>query len=257
MVRLDAMHHTVRKYLGGGLSFIPLEDEKPRRILDVGCGSGAWAIQAALEFPQAEIIALDKTPLPARTLPENLHFTLANLQDPLPFENQTFDVVHARLVLCHVTNAREVLSRVAQLVKPGGLLLLEDSDVKNLSETGQPASLRACMSNMIAAWGRRGADLEVGSKLKEFVEETGRFEEVRIKKALCAFGAQNPDASETERELGREFQDSWTRSLPAMAMMPAASGLTEELVNEHLRELEEFGSSGCFGLYFCVARRSQ
>lgn len=80
------------------------------------------AIQAALEFPEAEVVATDLNPLPnryeasgvfkrngtmtdphsRRSLPRNVRFLEVDVTNPLPFEEGSFDVVHARLVLMHV-----------------------------------------------------------------------------------------------------------------------------------------------------------
>ncbi|KAF7374725.1 Methyltransferase str3 [Mycena sanguinolenta] len=47
--RLDTMHNTIA-----------------RKIIELGCGSGAWAIQAAKQFPDAQVVAVDQSPLPDR-----------------------------------------------------------------------------------------------------------------------------------------------------------------------------------------------
>ncbi|AJC53589.1 class I SAM-dependent methyltransferase [Streptomyces sp. 769] len=47
-------------------------------------------------------------------------------RDPLP--EGEFDLVHARLVLLHLPQREEVLSRLVKALRPGGCLLLEDFD---------------------------------------------------------------------------------------------------------------------------------
>jgi 2-polyprenyl-3-methyl-5-hydroxy-6-metoxy-1,4-benzoquinol methylase len=46
--------------------------------------------------------------------------------DPLPA--QTFDLIHARLVLIHVPERQEALQRMVTALKPGGWLVVEDFD---------------------------------------------------------------------------------------------------------------------------------
>ncbi|KAJ7130719.1 S-adenosyl-L-methionine-dependent methyltransferase, partial [Mycena filopes] len=113
MRRLDDLNAAFTQYAGGRLSMAPIAGN-PQKIIDLGCGRGAWAIQAALEFPEAQVVATDMSPLPPRLseTPENIHFVLADLTKEWEFELGTFDIVHARLVLIHVPNPEQVIARV-------------------------------------------------------------------------------------------------------------------------------------------------
>ena len=51
----------VRLTMGGKLFFAPIGD-KPGRILDIGTGTGIWAIDVGDELPGAEIIGKDLSP---------------------------------------------------------------------------------------------------------------------------------------------------------------------------------------------------
>src|SRR5262245_32391410 len=53
---LDFQHYLVRRILGGNHQ-APLQH--PQRILDVGCGTGRWAVEMAAEFPGVRVIGLD------------------------------------------------------------------------------------------------------------------------------------------------------------------------------------------------------
>lgn len=55
--RLDLMHHVFRLSLCGSLCLTQLDN--PLKVLDVGTGTGIWAIQFADEFPSAEVIGTD------------------------------------------------------------------------------------------------------------------------------------------------------------------------------------------------------
>src|SRR5437016_14508753 len=49
--RLDLLHHVFRLELGGSLYLSPItERSTPTRILDVGTGTGIWAMEIADEF---------------------------------------------------------------------------------------------------------------------------------------------------------------------------------------------------------------
>ena len=60
--RLDFQHYMLR-YALQGLYAAPLKN--PTTILDVGTGTGRWAMDMAQTFPHAKVIGLDVNPPPA------------------------------------------------------------------------------------------------------------------------------------------------------------------------------------------------
>ncbi|MFF4219409.1 methyltransferase domain-containing protein [Streptomyces nondiastaticus] len=96
--------------------------------------------------------------------------------EPPPGE---FDLVHARLVLIHVTDRAEALRRMVQALRPGGRLLLEDADPELQplpcpDESGPEQQLanrlRAGFRTLMAG---RGADLAYGRTLPRLLREAG------------------------------------------------------------------------------------
>ncbi|KKY22191.1 putative methyltransferase type 11 [Diplodia seriata] len=60
--RLDMVHHMQMLAKGRKLFLAPLS-APPKRILDVGTGTGIWAIEAGDAYPDAEIIGNDLSPI--------------------------------------------------------------------------------------------------------------------------------------------------------------------------------------------------
>ncbi|MEV6010974.1 methyltransferase domain-containing protein [Streptomyces sp. NPDC051976] len=90
-----------------------------------------------------------------------------------------FDLVHARLVLVHVTDRAEALRRMVQALRPGGWLLLEDADPalqpllcpdESGPEQRLANRLRTGFRTLMAA---RGADLGYGRTLPRVLREAG------------------------------------------------------------------------------------
>lgn len=59
--RLDLTHHVITLLLGGELFLAPLD--QPRRVLDIGTGTGLWAIEMADRFPRALVVGTDLSPI--------------------------------------------------------------------------------------------------------------------------------------------------------------------------------------------------
>lgn len=52
--RMDMMHHLFTLIINGELHVAPI-GENPQRILDLGTGTGIWAIEMADMYPSAEV----------------------------------------------------------------------------------------------------------------------------------------------------------------------------------------------------------
>jgi ubiquinone/menaquinone biosynthesis C-methylase UbiE len=97
------------------------------RCLEIGCGAGGIARWLAEQVGETgQVVATD---LDTRFLEEqkDLEVRTHNIvTDPL--EENAFDLIHARAVLEHIPARVEVLKRLANALKPGGWLLIEDVD---------------------------------------------------------------------------------------------------------------------------------
>lgn len=57
--RLDVTHEALLLASGGKLYQAPLAGKKIEQVLDLGTGTGIWAIDFAQEFPQAQVLGTD------------------------------------------------------------------------------------------------------------------------------------------------------------------------------------------------------
>lgn len=54
----------------------------PRKVLDIGTGTGTWAIDMGDEFPEAEIIGTDLSPVQPDLVPPNVRFFVEDSSVP-------------------------------------------------------------------------------------------------------------------------------------------------------------------------------
>ncbi|KAL5520582.1 hypothetical protein ACEPAG_5799 [Sanghuangporus baumii] len=253
--RLDSVHEAFSEYFGGRLSFAPLEDETPKAILEMGCGGGAWAIDAAKRFPESTVCAVDANPLPARELPQNVHFQKLDLRDPFPFEDASFDVVHTRLVLFHIPNAEQVLKRAYKLIKPSGWLIIEEPDETDSADGGRGLGAH---SDLVAKFHdimrSHGAEPCIGRELQGMLESSGCFSEVNIKKVempLCGQPGESPSAT----SLGMAWRQSHLDIAGSLPARFSSQGITEDMV-QRFREAVADPSRALLGcVYFAWAKR--
>lgn len=96
---------------------------------EIGAGSGSIATWLCERVATNGLVLA--TDLDTRFLGQLVHRNMRVrrhnvVSDPLP--EQTFDLVHVRLVLVHLPKREEVLDRIIAALKPGGWLLAEEFD---------------------------------------------------------------------------------------------------------------------------------
>ncbi|ORZ17032.1 S-adenosyl-L-methionine-dependent methyltransferase [Absidia repens] len=112
---------------------------KHGRILDVGCGSGAWCIDMALKYPHLEVIGIDYEDwFPDETsIPANCQLVHGNILNGLRFDYDlhSFDFIHIRLMSLVLTSRQYELATQYcwKLLKPGATLELLEVDHKMCS----------------------------------------------------------------------------------------------------------------------------
>jgi ubiquinone/menaquinone biosynthesis C-methylase UbiE len=125
-------------------------------VLDVGCGTGTLALEAARRVgrvgrvagvdPGKEQIARARAKAARRSAP--IEFQIGVIEQ-LPLPDQTFDVVLSTLMMHHLSAPlkRQGLAEIARVLKPGGRLVI--ADFKHRKErAGQAARFHAGGSSM-------------------------------------------------------------------------------------------------------------
>ncbi|KAJ4486947.1 S-adenosyl-L-methionine-dependent methyltransferase [Lentinula lateritia] len=236
--RLDDMHHGIARYLKR-LTYAPLNN--PTRILELGSGTGAWSVEAAETFPSAEVVAADMSPLPETlNVPPNLTFKQMNFLDPFAFHPGSFDVVHMRFVMIHLPNPDVYIHRLASLLRPGGWLLLEDVN-HTLLDANRPVGpgVQALYRGYREYMHKQGVDPQVGAQLKNMLERSKEFSEVKEVVIPCYM---NPRSTEDPalQDLGEILKYSIDGVyVGIMEKVGPAGGITPEILRGWRREVND------------------
>ncbi|KAL1970966.1 hypothetical protein VTN77DRAFT_2800 [Rasamsonia byssochlamydoides] len=116
--RMDLVHHIYLLLLGGELFLSPI-DEKPQRVLDLGTGTGIWAIQFADEYPSAQVIGNDLSPIQPPWVPPNCVFEIDDFENDWLYQTK-FDFIHGRELEGCVANEDRLFSQAFEHLKSGG-----------------------------------------------------------------------------------------------------------------------------------------
>ncbi|KAK4225855.1 S-adenosyl-L-methionine-dependent methyltransferase [Podospora fimiseda] len=135
----DIIHHTLTLLLEGKLYRAPLKTKKLRRVLDVGTGTGSWAIDFADENPEVEVIGTDLSPIQPDWVPPNVRFEMEDMTSDWTFKPNTFDYVHMRYLFGSIPDWDFIFEQAYRALKPGGWIETFDADAGLFSEDGSVA----------------------------------------------------------------------------------------------------------------------
>jgi SAM-dependent methyltransferase len=127
--RQDLLHHVRNLVLNGALFRAPV-GENIQRALDIGTGTGIWAIDFADTFPTAEVIGTDLSPIQPSWVPPNLRFLVDDAELPWLYSAaRPFDFIHARDLGGAIANWPRLLRQAYGHLRPGGWVELQEFEV--------------------------------------------------------------------------------------------------------------------------------
>ncbi|MUL36896.1 class I SAM-dependent methyltransferase [Gloeocapsopsis dulcis] len=148
------------------------------QCLEVGAGAGSIAHwMAAVVGQNGKVTAIDvDTRFLANIKLSNVEVTEADVRY-FEVKNASFDLVHARYVLIHLPDFQVALSRMIDLLKPGGWLVLEEPDFSAARAIAGKET--ACQSvnrvnrAILQMFAHRGIDYALGVKLPAICQKLG------------------------------------------------------------------------------------
>jgi precorrin-6B methylase 2 len=154
--------------------------------LDVGCGGGDVSVELArLVAPNGRVVAIDLDEVKidiargeaAAQQISNVDFQVANLDNCVLGEE--FDVAHARFVLSHLRNPKEVLTKIRTALKPGGVVVVADTNFHGLFSQPESPAVQRYVKLYTETLKRRNGDADIGLRLPELLSRAG-FENIHL-----------------------------------------------------------------------------
>ncbi|RFU75650.1 hypothetical protein TARUN_6585 [Trichoderma arundinaceum] len=126
-LRLTLLHQVFLHILDGELTLAPLE-EPPTHVLDVGTGTGEWAIRMAEMYPECEVVGTDISAIAeTESVPVNVFFEIEDAEDwDRPPDH--YDMVHMRWLSGSFRDWCFIYDCAYYSLKPGGWIEVLDFD---------------------------------------------------------------------------------------------------------------------------------
>ncbi|KAG7050568.1 methyltransferase domain-containing protein [Colletotrichum scovillei] len=234
--RMDMQHHICLITLGGRLGLAPpcQPGVKVGRVLDVGTGTGIWAIQFGDDHPEAEA---SSNPDIVAT---NVKFEIDDIDEEWTY-TIPFDYIHSRFMSSSIADWKAYLTKCFNHIQPGGYLELQEPEMEFQSDDGTfPADCPlAKYGNLLkeaaAIFGREYVSV---SSLKTLMVDVG-FKDVTLSRYKWPINTWPKDPS--FKELGAWGFENSNAGLEAISIAPLtrAHKWTREEVNVFLAEVRK------------------
>lgn len=228
--RMDLQYHALRLAYGDKLFFAPIRDN-PTHILDIGTGTGIWAIDTGEAYPDTQVVGTDLSPIQPPWVPPNVKFEVDDAEMEWTFPEDHFDLVHTRIMNAFLQNWSRFFEQSFKHLKPGGWVECQELSVDVKSDDGslsEDSYIRKWCLNEEEAWKKIGLSVVLtGEQLQSWMENAG-FVNVTIRTFKIPIGQWPADPILRE-----------TGAFQLVAMLEGLQGLTIAPWVRHLGWAEE------------------
>lgn len=195
----------------------------PRRILDLGCGTGSTTLLLKQAFPQAQVIGLDLSPYmlvmaehKARTAGLEIQWCHGNAQ-AAGFPDASFELVTASLLFHETppTVSQSILREAFRLLAAGGEVLILDGNQKTLcqadwlTEIFEEPYIKEYAAGSVDAW--------MGAAGFEAVQTQDLWWIHQVTKGIKPIPAENSTTAAQQVSARSNLEDFGSQGIPAPA----------------------------------------
>ncbi|KAF2454650.1 putative methyltransferase [Lineolata rhizophorae] len=255
--RLDLQHHLFLMTTDFKLSLAPVSPDA-RYALDVGTGTGIWAVDFAQEHPNCQVIGVDLSPSQTDFVPVNCQFEVDDVEEPWTWSHK-FDYIHCRMMNASFKDWRKFFRQCFDNMTPGGWLEMQDTDfpVHCDDHTLEGTALQKWGELLASALNSIGLDLPT-SKYKQIMLDAGFVDVTEVK---LVWPQNTWPADSRLKELGRWNMANSLDGLQgySMALMTRVLGMStaevELLLMDVRKDMKNKKIHAYWPIYFVYGRK--
>lgn len=239
--RLDLQHHLFLLTLDGKLALAPIEEMIGgiHNVLDIGTGTGIWAIDFAITFPSADVIGTDLSPIQPVFVPPNCRFEVDDAEDEWVYSHK-FDYIHGRMLCSSFNSHVKVFESAFKFLRPGGWFEMQDFafPFRCIDSSMQGTAFERWLEAINAGCSKLGKDLGRAPIYEKYMRDCG-FVDVTQKVVPWPIGSWAKD--EKLKTLGAWCKENVLSGLQgtSIAVLTRGLGLTAEEVEILLMEIRD------------------
>ncbi|KAI8976931.1 S-adenosyl-L-methionine-dependent methyltransferase [Pilobolus umbonatus] len=188
----------------------PVHDllEKGIVVVDSGCGPATWTFEMAEDYPNSQFTGIDISfVFPETIRPPNANFRICNISKEMPFDDNSVDYYHQRLLVAGLSKGEMELAllNAYRVLKPGGYIELCEVNMGYCENAGP--YMERSQEEFAVFLEKRSLVPNLGDHIEEMLEESG-FENIHYTKKTIPVNHTNKagdfwwqDSSECMRSL--------------------------------------------------------
>ncbi|KAJ2904377.1 hypothetical protein MKZ38_008162 [Zalerion maritima] len=131
--REEMKHVMIKELLDGKLYLSPVDN--PQKVMDLGTGTGIWAIEVGDMLPGASVVGTDLSPIQPTWVPPNVNFVIEDMEDNW-VHSSDFDFIFMRHCVSLIRNPGQVVDSAFSHLKPKGWVEFQELRPYLMSDDG-------------------------------------------------------------------------------------------------------------------------
>lgn len=238
--RMDIYHKLFLVARRDQLHQAPIPTQWEPRILDLGCGTGIWAIDMADRYLNAEVLGLDLVNIQPEKIPPNLRFRVPrDYESPWTLGEDSWDLIHLRMACGSVSSWPELYQKIYAHLRPGsGCIEHVEIDLEPRCDDGTLPAESALVKwyNYLAdATARVSRPVAYNHQTRQMLQAAG-FIDIQEIVIRAPYNSWPNDPH--QKEIGRWYNLGITEGLEALSFA-AFTRVNRWDLNEHVKPLVE------------------